>query len=286
MTSRARAFLFSTQNNDGGWGYGPGQASAVEPTAAALLAMREDPAHAESRSRTVVWLQNAQHSDGGWGFNQSDSESTWHTAWAVLALGKTGEAVDVSKRGAEWLLNVKTFPFTEESQKSLKQKLMIDVSLRGWPWLPEEASWIEPTAITLLALESIDSTLSTSARLKEAVRYLLDRRCPGGGWNVGNPVMFNSALPARVHPTAWVLLALSRLAPNSILPEDLTVLRSEMHREGSSLALASGLLALRTLGESDPLAQTRLTGLQGPDGGWAHNPFQTAVAMMVAKGYL
>ena len=138
----------------------------------------------------------------------------------------------------------------------------------------------------MLALESIDPRLSANARLDEAVRYIQDRRCPGGGWNVGSPTQFDSTLPARAHPTAWVLMALSRLAPTAIHPEDLTALRADMHRDRGVLALASGLLAFRTLGESDDLAQVRLAELQRRDGGWSHNPHQAAIAIMAVRGYL
>ena len=106
MKSSAVSFLISTQNPDGGWGYAAQQSSAVEPTSAVLLALREDPSSAESCRRGIDWLRGAQHLDGGWGFSSRDDESAWHTAWAVLALARSGETGNVLNRGVKWLLDV------------------------------------------------------------------------------------------------------------------------------------------------------------------------------------
>ena len=116
--------------------------------------------------------------------------------------------------------------------------------------------------------------------------YLTDRRCAGGGWNFGNPVMLGAGLPPRAHPTAWALLALARLKPDAIRAEDMTALRAEMARDGGALALGLGLLALRTLGEDDGSSAARLALLQLPDGSWNGNPYHTAVALLAARGSL
>lgn len=285
MKSSAISFLLSSQNPDGGWGYASRQGSAVEPTSAVLLALREISACARSCRLAIDWLRSAQHPDGGWGFSSIDSESGWPTAWAVLVLARCGEVDNALNQGVKWLLDVKAAQFDEDARQVGKKILAIDFSLRGWPWLSGEATWIEPTALALLALESIPGLAYTDRR-NEAQRYIQDRRCPSGGWNVGNPIMFHSALPAQAYSTAMVLLALRRLAPESILSEDIRVLRAEMHRDGSVLALAWGLLALRTLGQDDTSAESRLVSMANQRRGWADNPFQTAVALMALRGNL
>ena len=80
-------------------------------------------------------------------------------------------------------------------QSEMQKTLAIDFSLRGLPWLPEQASWVEPTALGILALGQAPASAESSARVSEAVQYLVDRRCHGGGWNFGNPVMLGAALP-------------------------------------------------------------------------------------------
>jgi hypothetical protein len=205
----------------------------------------------------------------------------------VLTLALCGVAGDLGERGVIWLLGVKTLRFTDDKlQREMQQKLAIDPTLRGWPWLPGEATWIEPTALALLALGAVPRTSAIQARLDEAVRYIEDRRCRGGGWNFGNPVMLGGNLPPRAHPTAWALLALAKLAPAAVRPEDVAALRAEVGRDGGASALAWGLLALRALGQDDADAAGRLTALQGPGGGWNDNPYHTAVALMAIRGHL
>lgn len=286
-STSALNFLQASQNPDGGWGYGPRQASVTEATAAAMLALREEPAAADSLARGLNWLAAAGHPDGGWGLGREDDQSGWQTAWAVLALTHCGGADDLQQQGVTWLLEVKTLSFGDDKlQREMQQKLAIDPTLRGWPWLPGEATWIEPTALALLVLGASPRTPAIQARLDEAVRYIVDRRCRGGGWNFGNPVMLGGNLPPRAHPTAWALLALARLALVAVRPEDIAALRAEMEHDGGASALAWGLLALRGLGEDDPAAADRLIALQEPDGSWNANPYHTAVALMAMRGHL
>lgn len=282
MVETALTFLVATQNPDGGWGYAGGQPATVEATAASVLALRDDPAGDPARRAGLAWLRAAQHADGGWGLGAGDPESGWPTAWGVLALAQDEAAADAVGRGAAWLLAVKTLRLEGDGlQREVREKFAIDASLRGWPWLPGEASWVEPTSLAMLALTtSAAATAAAQERLAEGARYLVDRRCHGGGWNFGNPVMLGGQLPPRAHPTAWALLALARTAPDAIRPEDLAALRAEMRRDGGALALAWGLLALRVLGQDDAEATNRLTTQQQADGSWNGNPFHTAVALL------
>jgi hypothetical protein len=280
-------FLLTAQNADGGWGYAPEHFSCTEPTAAAVLALQAESAGNDAYRRGLDWLRQGQHSDGGWGFAHADGESTWLTAWAVLALACSGDGGDAVSRGIQWLLDVKTLPPSpdDEMQKEFRWKNGVDLSLRGWPWLPGEAAWVEPTALTMLAFAWSPPAPQAAERMAEAVRCLMDRRCANGGWNVGSPVMLGAFFPARAHPTAWSLLALACHAPNTILPEDAAVLQTEMLNDGGVLALAWGLVALRVLGQENAKAQSRLASYQQPDGSWNQSPYETAVAMLAAKGW-
>jgi hypothetical protein len=285
VKSSAVRFLLSNQNQDGGWGYAPQQSSAVEPTSAVILALREVPSCAEPCHRAVDWLRGAQNPDGGWGFNTRDKESGWQTAWAVLTLTQIGERKDALKRGIKWLLNVPVLKASEDTIQAGKKIITIDLSLRGWPWLPGESTWVEPTALTILSLSSA-SDKALYEPIPEALRYIQDRRCQGGGWNMGNPFMFSKSLPARAHTTALVVLALGNLAPETIMPEDIKALGSEMQRDGGILGLVWGLLALKTLKINDTSAESRLVTLQDKGGGWGNNPYKTAVAIMAFRGHL
>ncbi len=278
-------FLTGAQNDDGGWGYSPEMPSAVEPTCAVLLALSTLSAGETARQRAVGWLWRAYHEDGSWGIAPDDPEGGWQTAWAVLALTRAGEPPEKLAASVEWLLSVKTLRFTDdELQRDIERILDIDPALRGWPWLPGQASWVEPTALTMLALAAGPFAPRAAGRLAEAVQYLNDRRCRAGGWNVGNPVMLGAPLPPRAHPTAWALMALNAVAPEAILPRDVAALKEEMHRDGGTSALALGLMALAHLGQDDGEARRRLVAAQRDDGSWEHNPYHTALALMGLRG--
>jgi Squalene-hopene cyclase C-terminal domain len=289
MTMSAIPFLLESQNPDGGWGYAQGDASTVEATAAVVMAAiamagRGEPTLSGAREGALQWLRGAQHRDGGWGLQADDDESGWQTAWAVLALAGSGGDEDAVARGVGWLLAVKTIEFGKDAMQKADQALGIDLGLRGWPWLPDQASWVEPTALAVLALAAGPATPEIKRRTDEAVTYLTDRRCLGGGWNVGNPLMFSQALPARAHPTAWVLLALARAASGRVAPEDRNALRAEMESDAGAPAWALGALALSACGQDAAGALSQLQKLQQPDGSWDGNPFHTALAMLALAG--
>jgi hypothetical protein len=92
-----------------------------------------------------------------------------------------------------------------------KQVVEQNDALHGWGWTPNTASWVEPTAFALLALEQASSDLGTSdfAKRRTVGKALLrDRMCPGGGWNCGNPMVYGVPGDPLVEPTVWALLAL------------------------------------------------------------------------------
>lgn len=280
----ALAYLRRAMNDSGAWGYASGAISVVEPTAAAAVAVF-NAGFSDEASRAMMWLTETQNPDGGWGIHGGDAESGWQTAWALLALSHVGRLrsqVDVAVR---WLLNVEILRVEDDQmQQDFRRTTGIDITMRGWPWLSGEACWVEPTAIAALALQKAVPS-QAAGRLSETVRFLHDRRCVGGGWNVGSPVMLGAALPARAVPTAIALLALQRLSPSSILPDDVAVLRAEMRTDGGPLAHAWGLLALRTLEVEDPALDTSLSDLQQPDGSFGGGVLATALAALATMGF-
>jgi hypothetical protein len=280
MQHSARAFLTSTQNPDGGWGYAPDHTSLVEPTAATILALRAHNPGTDMLRSAIDWLRGAQHADGGWGLAQDDQDSGWLTAWAVWALAGTDSANDAVSRGVAFLQQVRPLPTSQDAIQQVSQVLQIDLTLEGWPWWPDEASWVEPTALTLLALSHAPTGESDHARCQTAVDYLLDRRCQPGGWNVGNPVMFSQSLPPRACPTAWVILALAWHDPSAITARDLDALRADMRQDAGVLAHAWGLLALQAVGADEPASRAALRTLRQNDGSWNQNPYHTAIASL------
>ncbi|WP_448592888.1 hypothetical protein [Thermoflexus hugenholtzii] len=281
----ARAFLIRSQNPDGGWGYRPGSPSATEPTGAALVALGLDPEAAPAVERARRWLEAAQRPDGGWGMDPEDPESHWMTAWGILGLARLDPRAPEVARGVRWLIELPVVRIeAAELTAEVRRTLGINPALRGWPWRPGEASWVEPTALALLAMHAASSIEAHRDRVEEAIRYLIDRRCQGGGWNFGNPFMLGAYLPPRPHPTAWVLLALKAIAPDAIRSEDVEALRAGMRRDGGTMALALGHMALTALGIEDHEVPQQLFARQDPDGGWEGNPYVTALALLALNG--
>lgn len=285
---QAVTFLLLAQDATGGWGFLPGDTAAVEPTAAALLALRDAATAEAAREQGLAWLHAAQHRDGGWGFSAADGQSGWTTASGLLALAAYKLQAASARAAVDWLLDEEVLDFRLDDIQQMNAALGVDLALRGWPWLPGMASFVEPTAWAMLALAAAGGATEDRAapRLTEGARYLADRRCRPGGWNVGNPVMFSRALPPRAQSTAWSLLALQRTAPERIVPEDVEALAGEMHSEGSASALAWGLIALRAMGQTDARAADRLAALQRGDGSWDGSPYLTALALLSESGGL
>jgi hypothetical protein len=279
-------YLISAQHASGGWGYSTGLKPVVEPTAAVLLAIRDEPLANNSFQRGLTWLLNCQHKDGGWGINEDDPESGWQTAWALIALRYSTQNKDSISKAVEWLTTVSTSEITREEFQKPDVPKSNNVGAFVWPWLPGQVGWIEPTAMAVLALEGITNSQLADVRINAAHSYFLQNRTPDGGWDIGNIGPLDTTVIPRAFPSVLVLMALALTAPEDIQTIDLSALRQDLDRDPSILAQSSGLLALRTLGEHDEGIISNLNHSQLSNGSWNNNPFFTAWALMALRGYL
>lgn len=280
-------FLRMSQDTSGGWGYLPGHSPTTEATAAVLLALRDQAQAARMLECGLGWLRATQNEDGGWGYAEGDEESGWQTAWAVLAISKILISDESYRRGVEWLTKVK--PLGHRGDDFSNMESTEDTSapvVYSWPWYPGEATWVEPTSLAILALEKESANQVVSLRVKHALTYLKQRRCPGGGWNVGNPVMFDVVLPGRAPQTALALLALLTADSNPYEEQDIKILLQDMFEDSSALGLGLGSLALRSLGIDHKEVATRIASLQLENGSWSNNNFFTGIVMMAERGTL
>ena len=274
-------YLLSCQNKDGGWGYFPDQTSSVESTSCVVLVLQDQENLSDFYSQAIHWLINAQNNDGGWGINQWDHQSGWQTAWALIALKISTANPEIIRKATNWLLNFGLIPLEEnETLNTLRKNFNIDTNLYGWPWQSGEAAWIEPTALSLLALNSVEMGPQHHERIQEAIRYLDDRRCRDGGWNFGNPVMFNKNLPPRTYHTSLSLLALSKIAPNIIQGDDISALHKLLDDEGRPLGTALGIIALKALNQDTSLLENKLVAMQNSDSSWEGNIYFSAMSLL------
>jgi hypothetical protein len=216
--------LRSVQNSDGGWGFLPGAQSRVEATCWAVKALstREGSSGSdgEAIARGLNFLTAAQLADGSWPAMPGETKGCWVTSlacWVLAGVGdeKYAKAIASGLRWicADWPRDSSWWRRWLRKLSSAGRQAKQNDALRGWGWTPGTASWAEPTAFALLALESsaaagISPAAEKRRKLGEALLY--DRMCPGGGWNCGNPEVYGVANQPLVIPTTWALLALRR----------------------------------------------------------------------------
>jgi hypothetical protein len=215
VESTCLPFLRHARNDDGGWGYRPGRASAVEPTAWCLLALGKVDSGSEAIEAGRQWLLGAQNGDGSWPTWPGVGEGNWVTALAGLALEALGGPAPAIENAARWICRSHSaeggLRLRVASLFARKKIVQQDFSLRGWSWTPGTSSWVEPTAVALIFLHHLPSTLALPEaaerrRMGEAMLY--DRICLSGGWNLGNPKVYGVEGIPQLGPTAWALLAL------------------------------------------------------------------------------
>jgi hypothetical protein len=162
------------------------------------------------------------------------------------------------------------------------EQVDIDASLQGWPWRPENASWVEPTAHALVALKKIEkyrvpvpNLLSLRARVEAGEKMLIDRRCGDGGWNYGNKRVWNTPLPSYPETTALALLGLQgRSATEFKTSLDAAALwiretPSPLAKAWLSISLRNWGLPVETaeVSPSEDILLSALQALAEPDGG-------------------
>ena len=230
-----RNFLLRSRNADGGWGYQPGNASRLEPTCWAVLALGPD---ADS---TV--LQRWPSSDGLLLERRGGSSNYAFHGQSLLALRALRVEHDASNRTVlAALQRVKgtALPASEINRQNN--------SLQGWSWIADTFSWVEPTAWCLLALKQWARTpgaVIDQSRIDIAERLLVDRCCANGGWNYGNSNMLGQELKPFVPTTALALLALQDRKSLAQVVRSIDFLEREATHERSGTALSLALMALR-----------------------------------------
>ena len=273
-TSFARAvclpILENAQNEDGGWGFRQGLLSRIEPTSWALLALlhSDSPEQQSDRiSRGLEFLRKAQLSDGSWPASpeqQTGASATSLACWTLLAAKDASKA---AAAGLRWICNdwPKDSALWRRAINSLfrKRKEIVDHddACRGWGWTPNTASWVEPTAFALIALSQCPAeSLPAGAKLRErlAKALLLDRICPGGGWNCGNPMTYGVAGEPLVVPTVWALIALREERELSKVKASLDWLNANVSQIRSGASLALTRLCFETFGETNDIADSRI----------------------------
>ena len=151
--------LIGRQNRDGGWPYTRG-GSWTEPTVYAIMALASAGEDRLRPARCGVARARLPRRDGGWpprarsryehlgdrpgcpARSREDRRRRLRARHPLAAWSTTGEESTIVYRLREWLLGNST-PAD-------------DRKFPGWPWIPENAGWVVPTSIAILALDKED----------------------------------------------------------------------------------------------------------------------------------
>ena len=132
-------------------------------------------------------------------------------------------------------------------------------------------SWVEPTAINVLALRSAGQ--AGHPRCREAVKLLLDRQLPQGGWNYGNTTVLGHVLLPQVQPTGLALAALAgETDARSKVQPSLDYLHRVLSRRTTTASLCYALLGLIGHGLQPQPADQWLSSAWQPDARAAARP--------------
>jgi hypothetical protein len=211
-TGRAQIELVRQRDYPGAWGYRKDRGPGAEPTALACLGLWScrNKSLLDSRTdalqRGADWLQSLQNADGSLGVGPSRPSPCWATPHAILTWNALEMHALARRWAALWLLEQKgARVFVEPAYQG--NVVGHDATLIGWPWTEGTHSWIEPTAIAILALNR--EGFRDHPRVAEGIRVILDRALSQGGWNYGNTSVFGRQLRPHPGPSGLALLALA-----------------------------------------------------------------------------
>lgn len=223
---------------EGGFPARNGDPFRSDATAWAILALsRLAPAHpllGPARDR----LTTAQDPDGRVSMSREHEEAFWPTALSVLAWNGSQVHEPHCSRGVLFLLKTTGHHWSKGPDEPYGH----DPSIPGWPWIDGTHSWIEPTALGVLALEVEGH--GQHDRVREAIRMILDRQLPHGGWNYGNTLVFGRELHPMPESTGAALAGLAGQVEQATVARSLDYLQGEVDRLRTPVSLGWALLGL------------------------------------------
>lgn len=232
---------------------------SVEVACLSILAFRRQ--RTTECDRVVRAFLHRQNLDGSWpAFAGDEREGCWVTALAALALMATGVEAERAGAAIRWLVDAKGRESNwiwQWKLQAVDNQVRIDPAKYGWSWVPGTISWVIPTAFSILALQharklGLHSTPELAQRVETGVGMLLDRMCPGGGWNAGNGIAFGVPCAAHLDATAIALLALTGHQRDAGVQKSLRWLVDRLPGCPSPYSLAWGILALTAYRANSP----------------------------------
>lgn len=223
---------------------------ALEATCFSALALGSQSSGVLERAQDFIL--HTQNHNGSWPvFAGDDREGAWVTSLAVIALRDLVSAIPARLKGFHWLMNCagkESNWFWKWKFRTTDRHVRFDPDKFGWPWFPDTVSWVVPTAFAILALNQLPCSCGGLERIPfrvaRGVEMLMDRVCPGGGWNAGNGVVYGAPLAPHADDTAIVLLALNDRAQDPVVQSSVQWLERTAQTLTAPWSLAWAILAL------------------------------------------
>ena len=175
----------------------------------------------------------------------------------MILWGRLGTHEPARARASAWLVGeaVHAPAMTREAAEVSAH----DTSIRGWPWVEGTHSWVEPTAMAVLALAG-SADPKARARVADGLRLLADRAVASGGWNYGSNAVFGCDLRGQPGPTGLALLALAAAGggPSPTVDRAIAYLRATLPTVRAAASLGWGVMGLRAWGAAPDVAGTWL----------------------------
>jgi hypothetical protein len=223
---------------EGGFSLYNGGHFRPDATAWAVLALEAGEVDRKLSNSACRRLSRSQNSDGRIPVIEGCPKACWPTYLGVLAWKKASGFEHEIDRAAQFLLKSsgKHYPKSENAWVNH------DTSIKGWPWIDDTHSWVEPTGLAILALRSCG--YEGHERVTEGVRMILDRQLSSGGWNYGNKIVFNKELRPIPECTGIALTALESLSERSSIKSSIDYLEEEIKKLRTPLALSWAIFGL------------------------------------------
>ncbi|EKD35048.1 MAG: hypothetical protein ACD_75C02077G0001, partial [uncultured bacterium] len=159
---------------------------STEATLWAALALKNLPEYRSQFLKSAIFLADQQLEDGRLLLDGECRKVFWLAAPAIWVWHGLDAFQAQQHLAILFLLGHSGVHYPRKPQSPSEH----DTSIRGWPWVADTHSWIDPTAMSLMTLRLVNH--EKHPRAEEAVKMILDRQLPHGGWNYGNTKVFGN----------------------------------------------------------------------------------------------
>lgn len=222
----------------------PGGRYRTDATAWAVVALSVAEEKPDRLKPSQARLAINQLENGLVPFSSDHPEAIWTTPLAILAWQGSIEFSSGKGKAIDFLLKTTGVLFSAQKPNS---PVGYDTSLKGWPWTSEALSWLEPTALSIIALRV--TGYEKHERVQEALLMLMNRQLTKGGFNFGSTKVFGRELNPMPETTGMALASIAGMVPKTSVDKSLNYLRSNIGEAQTPITLGWSILGLSAYGQ-------------------------------------